>query len=317
MNRAASVAVVAALLASAARRAAAQSPAPIRVRVGGSPNDDMTPLVYAQRSGMFARAGLDVDVEKGLGGAAVAAAVAGGSYDIGKSVISAILAAHERGLPFHVIAPSSIENVDQPYGGLIYRRDEGVATGKDLDGKTIGLTELSSIAHIAVQAWMDQHGGDWHTVKFVEVPAPAMADAVERGRVIAGEANYPIMGEALASGRFKIIPIYGAIAPRFIGGVFYTTTAYSKSHPEAIRTFVRVYYEAARYTNAHHAATVQMMSEFTAVPAAVIATRPRVESPTELNLSMIQPTIDLYARYGVIRQSFPANELVDPNTALR
>ena len=287
------------------------------VRLGGTPNDDMTPVVYAQRTGMFDRAGLDVVLEKGLNGSAVAAAIVGGSYDIGKSVVSALLDAHEKGIPFRIIAPSSIEDVDRPYGGMIYLHDVTVKSGKDLEGQTIAVSSLGSIGRIAVPAWIDQHGGDGSTVKFVEVPFSAIAAAIEQHRAFAGEVTYPNLGAAMATGHFNFIPIYGAIARRFIGGVFYTTQSYAAAHPDVIRTFARVYYQAARYTNAHPEATVQMMAEFTNVPPDVMATLRRVQSAVALDLGQLQPTIDLYAKYGVLKKAFPARELVDPDVPLR
>lgn len=317
MVRASAITQVLAVILAGSAATVAQTNPRMTVRIGGTPNDDMTPIVYAQRTGMFERAGLDVVVEKGMGGSAVAAAVVARSYDIGKSVISSLLSAHEKGIPFRIIAPSSIEDVKHPYGGIIFRRDVTIKSGKDIEGQTIGLGDLGSIGRVAVAAWVDQHGGDGTTVKFVEVPFSAVAAAVEQQRIFAGEVTYPNLGAALATGRFNFIPVYGAIASRLIGGVFYTTDGYSAAHPDVIRTFARVYYEAARYTNAHHNATAQMMSEFTGVPVDVISSRLRVQSAVELNLAQIQPTIDLYAKYGVIKKAFPARELVDPNTSLR
>lgn len=149
------------------------------------------------------------------------------------------------------------------------------------------------------------------------MPGSAIAAAIEQGRIFAGEANYPNLGAALATGKFNFIPVHGAIARRFIGGAFYTTEAYSAAHPDVIRAFAHVYYAAARYTNAHHDATVQMMSAFTGVSADVIASLPRVESAVDLDFAEIQPVIDLYAKYGLIKERFPASDLIDPNASLR
>jgi NitT/TauT family transport system substrate-binding protein len=295
----------------------AQTPPRVAVRVGGTPNDDMTPVVYAQRTGMFERAGLDAVVEKGLNGSAVAAAVASGSYDIGKSVISALLDAHEKGLPFRIVAPSSIEDIHRPYGGLIFLRDAAVRSGKDLEGQTIALGSLGSIGRVALPAWMDQHGGDGSTIKFVEVPFSAVPAAVEQRRVFAGEITYPNLGAAMATGRFSFIPIYGAIASRFIGGVFYTTASFSDAHPDAIRAFARTYYDAARYTNAHPSATAAMMADFTGLPVDAIASMRRVQSAVELDPAQIQPTIALYAKYGLLKKAFPARDLIDERVPVR
>jgi ABC-type nitrate/sulfonate/bicarbonate transport system substrate-binding protein len=81
-------AVLAGIGASLATPAAARAQAAadlITLRLASSPADDTMPVIYAQQSGAFRRAGLDVQLTRATSGSAVAAAVAGGSLDIGKS----------------------------------------------------------------------------------------------------------------------------------------------------------------------------------------------------------------------------------------
>ena len=49
------------------------------LRVGTNAADDVTPLLWAKATGMFAKAGLNVDIQKMTSGSAVTAAVIGGS----------------------------------------------------------------------------------------------------------------------------------------------------------------------------------------------------------------------------------------------
>src|SRR5665213_4227146 len=65
----------------------AQTAAPplITVHLGATPDDDCAPILYAQKAGLFTRAGLNVILDKSRSGAAAAAAVLSGSYDIAKS----------------------------------------------------------------------------------------------------------------------------------------------------------------------------------------------------------------------------------------
>ena len=65
---------VAIALAAGSGSAIAQSKL-ATVNVIASPDDAITPVLYAKASGMFERAGLDVEITKGTGGAAVTAAV--------------------------------------------------------------------------------------------------------------------------------------------------------------------------------------------------------------------------------------------------
>ena len=61
--------------------ATAQAPPPL-IRIGTGPNDQALPLVYADKGGLFARAGLNVEVTRQTNTSTEAAAISGGSLDI-------------------------------------------------------------------------------------------------------------------------------------------------------------------------------------------------------------------------------------------
>src|SRR6202034_2724162 len=73
-----------AAITSMALPAAITAQAPEHITVGASTDDLVRPLLYAVDAGLFKKAGLDVEIVKLANGAAVAAAVAGGSLDLGK-----------------------------------------------------------------------------------------------------------------------------------------------------------------------------------------------------------------------------------------
>jgi hypothetical protein len=76
-----------------------------------------------------------------------------------------------------------------------------------------------------------------------------------------------------------------------------------------VKAFSRVTYQAAAYTNTHHAETATMMSEITKIPLAVFTKMARVESATSGDAELIQPLIDAAAKYKQIPRAFPAAEL--------
>ena len=80
LRRACAATASIALLAAGIGAASAQTtPALTTVRVLASPVDDVMPVLYAQRAGLFRQAGLDVQVDRANSGAAASAAVMGGS----------------------------------------------------------------------------------------------------------------------------------------------------------------------------------------------------------------------------------------------
>jgi len=71
-NFAASLAALA--VARAALQPADAQTAPFAMQLGSNAADDVTPVLWAQHSGMFAKAGLSIDIQKFTSGSAVTAA---------------------------------------------------------------------------------------------------------------------------------------------------------------------------------------------------------------------------------------------------
>lgn len=295
-------------------RASAQAtPSPTVIRLCLPPSDGVTSVVYAKNAGLFDRAGLDVRIEIQSSGAAAAAAVASGVYDIGESSISSILQAHEKGLPFTVVAPAGIYDMKAANEGALLLADSPLRLDRDADNQILGVTSLSSVGHDAYCAWVDAHGGDARTLKFLEIPFSLSEAALEQHRVVATESAEPTLDRALQTGKFRLIPTFSAIAPTFLVSLWFTTKDFSNKNPEAVRTFARVVAAAAAYTNTHHAETAPMMSALTKIPVADILRIKRAVCGSTLSPALIQPAITAAAKYGTLTKSFPAQELIDSN----
>ena len=282
----------------------------VTVRIASIPNDDMTSVLYAWKSGMFARAGLDVQVDKASSGAAVASALIGGTYDIGKSSITPIFDAFEKGLPFTIIACAAIYDAKEPYGGMVVLPDSPIRTGKDMDGKIMGINSLNDIGRVALDAWMMKTGGDPKTLRYIELPMSASPPALAQHRIDAGQMTNPPLAAAIAAHQVRLIPTFSAVAPRFLFSVWFTTKDYATKNPQVVKTFAEVVSRAARYVNTHHQQTVDLVSQWTGITPDTVATMPRVENGEALVPSQLQPVIDASVRDGVIKKAFPATDLL-------
>ena len=60
------------------------------------------------RTGMFEKAGLQIELSMMGSGNAITAAVAGGALDIGLSSLVAIIQGHLRGIPLTIVAPGGL-----------------------------------------------------------------------------------------------------------------------------------------------------------------------------------------------------------------
>lgn len=310
MTRRSALALTAAALAAPAAAAAQTTTS---ITIGGVPEDSITPVLWAQQSGIFKKNGLNVTIQPQRSGAAIASGVAGGAYQIGKSSLTSLIAAYSRGVPLRLVAPAGLWETKNPTIELLVKSDSKLRTAKDLDGKVVAVSSLSDIYAVSFKAWVDQHGGDSASLKFVEMPISAVAAAIEQGRVDAAQLTMPQLQQALDSGKVRAIATpYDAIANEFLYAAWFTTKAYAASNAPVVAAFARSVQESAAYANAHHAQTVSLLAQFTGLPASVIASTRRASYGTTLHPNLVQPVIDACAKYKLIGSRFDAREIIDP-----
>jgi NitT/TauT family transport system substrate-binding protein len=286
------------------------------ITVAGVPEDSITPVLWAQQSGIFTRNGLNVNVQPQNSGSAIASGVAGGSYQIGKSSLTSLIAAHGRGIPLMLVAPAGLWDTKNPTIQMIVRSDSNIRKPADLDGKTIAVSSLSDLYAVSIKAWVDQNGGDAASLKLIEMPISAVPPAIEQGRVDASALTFPQLQEALDSKKVRVIGMpYDAVAKEFLYAAWFTTSEYAQKNPQLVGAFARSVREASIYANAHHAETVPLLAKFTGMSAAEISGARRASYGTTLDPKLIQPVIDTCAKYKLVRTAFDARDIISPVVA--
>jgi NitT/TauT family transport system substrate-binding protein len=284
-----------------------------KVRVAASPDEDILGSLWGVQSGIFRKYGLDVEVTRANSGSAVAAAVAGGSIDIGKSSPISLLTAHAKGIPFVLEAPASIYSSDAPYAALLVAKDSPIKTGRDLNGKTLAVSALGDLYTVVNSAWIDQNGGDSKTVKFLELPSAAVPDAIVAGRVDAATMSNPILVDALASGKTRVLAYsFDAIGHRFIAALYFCMADYAAKNADVLTRFRKALYESGAYVNTHRAETIDTVVKFTGYPVETVRKMQRVTLGMSLDPKLIQPMLDAGVNYKVIPRMFDAKEMCDP-----
>lgn len=303
-------AVATALLASVVTPAGAQTLQ--TVNVISQPVDVTGNLYYAIDLGIFKRMGLDVKIVPIANPALMAEAVAAGSADVGTTNLVAIVRAHQGGQPLVIIAPSGATDKASPLEGIIVGNKTGIKTAKDLNGKTMVVSVLGSIIQVEALAWIDKAGGDWKSIKWVEAPPPADGPMVAAGRVDGAVITETFLSGAIADGNGTLLHYVGPeVSPLLIEGGYFCSIDYATKHPDIVKKFNAALLEAGKWANHNHdeaAAIIQKYSQRTPSPTAHHAVYPEKFKPADL-----QPLIEAAVKYGALKQSINASEMVAPS----
>jgi NitT/TauT family transport system substrate-binding protein len=283
------------------------------VKVAWIPGDIAAEVWYAKDLGYFTKLGLDVDITPIPSGPAISSAVASNAIDVGYSNVLTLAIAHEKGIPFRVIAAANLNAASAPTAGLlVVKSDSPIRTAKDLEGKTLGVAGLDNIAYFAARLWVDQNGGDSSKVRFVEMPLPQLGAAVRAGRIDAAPIDAlgdPTLGKPDDPLRL-LAASFNAISPNFVLSGWFANAQWLTTHQDAAHKFAEAIYQAAGWANAHHHESAEILAKHTQLTVDQIEKATRVPYSTSLSPALIQPSIDVGAKFNMLKRAFPASELI-------
>lgn len=310
ISRARAAALLAAITAAFVSPSSARAQTGASLRIGILPIESASEVYYAKDEGFFAKAGLDADIQPMQNTPSIAAAVVAGAIDVGYVTIDSIASIHEHQIPLVVIAPTIdfVYPTSSGAAGVVVPQSSPIHTAKDLDGKTVAIPALHSLGTTAISAWMDQNGGDSASVKYVEIPFPAIPAALDAGRIDAAFLVEPFYGASLKRDRV-ITDGYSAVSKHWLLGTWVTTSQWAKDHPDVVSRFAAVIHETAVWANRNQAESGAILAKYTKIDPAVIASMARNHYAEQLTPALMQPGIDASAKYNGF-SSFPAQELL-------
>lgn len=274
--------------------------APVHVRAGSVPADTYAEGYYALDTGLFDKAGLSVEIVPFANGAAMAAAAAGGSIDVGIGDATELANGVSRGLPFVLIAGGGVYSSAAPTTTLCVAKSSPIARASDLEGQTVGVVSLVSLMSAGVKSWLSQNGADVAKIQFVEMPFPQMPGALSRGALAAATLSEPIMSDALAADAKILGKPYDAIAKQFNISDWFTTRDWLTKNPDAAKRFVGAIYDAARWANAHHDDSAAILAKYTKIDVERIRRMNRSGYATDMKPAMVQPVLDTAFKYKAL-----------------
>lgn len=290
-----------------ARGAIAQSRTPVRVCIVNG--DTFEEGAYAYELGFFSRGGFDVELTVLNNAGAVAAAVAGGSADVGTCDIVSLGNAINRGIPFALFAGGALYNSNAATTLLCVHKSSSAREAKDLEGQTIAVVTLVGLGTTATRAWLAKNGADLAKIRFLEMPQSDMGPGLERGLLGAAVIVEPMFTAVKPNVRV-LGKVYDAIAKEFLISDWFSTRDWLTKNADAAKRLVAVLYQTARFANAHHDQTLPILAKYTKTTPDQLRGIVRAAFATTLTPALIQPVIDAAVEYKSLEHPVDAAAVI-------
>lgn len=169
---------------------------------------------------------------------------------------------------------------------------------------------------MSTQAWVEKHGGDWSSIRILEIPQPAMVAAVQQGRIDGMSMQSPGSTIALASGAVRMLADpFEAVAPRFSIAAWFSSTSWVKANADAVARFGRAMTEASDYATAHPKEVLPLLADFSGVEPSVLENAARAPFIAGMRPSDFQPLVDIMVRDHILDHRLDATDLIAGSAA--
>ncbi|WP_158642319.1 ABC transporter substrate-binding protein [Actinomadura sp. WAC 06369] len=217
------------------------------------------PLVAGVEQGIYEKHGLNVTLNAGTGSATTLQTVANGSDDIGYADAGAMVQAAGKRMPVRMVGGM----VQKSPLAVFTRGDSGIASAKDLAGKSAGFT-AGSAPETVFPAFAKASGLDPESVTLNKVDVPTRDSLFVQGKT---QFTFGLLNVTEPNMKVKCkcdliaIPYADAGLDVLSSGIV-TSEKFAKENGDALRKFLAATAEAVQTTNANTDAAVESFFEF-------------------------------------------------------
>tara|TARA_R110000851_G_scaffold327394_1_gene496927 strand:+ start:103395 stop:104303 length:909 start_codon:yes stop_codon:yes gene_type:complete len=219
-----------------------------KVAIGYPPAADWLPAMVAKEKGYFDSRGLDVELNKIAIVSNIPAALMSGSLNIGATTPTALIDTSAAGLDLVAIVGATRFVKDPAIFSLVAREGSGIKSGKDLEGKRIGVPGIRSVADVLLRKWMMNEGVDVSKVSIVEAPFPQMRDLLKSGTIDAVPVLEPFRSRILADNTgYRVTDYIADVDPDILGVMWSGSRKWLDANPEVAPAFREAIAEAVQF----------------------------------------------------------------------
>jgi len=285
---------------------------PATIKVGVIPIADVAPLYLGMQQGFFKDEQLTVEPQIAEGGAAIATSVLSGDYDFGFSNVVSLVTARSKKLPLKIVSQgvSGNETEEEAFDTLLVPKGSDIKAARDLEGKTVAVNALNNIGPLSINYAIEQAGGDYRKVKYVEVPFPDMIAALEAERVDAAWVVEPFASQGKGAGMRSIFAPFEAVSPNLTIATYFTTEQKINEQGDVVDRFVRAMQKSLQYAQGNPDAVRKIVLTYTKIPKPAADNMTLPNWNPDYNDASIEKTIRLAQKYGFVEGSVTLDDVI-------
>jgi NitT/TauT family transport system substrate-binding protein len=230
----------------------------LRVGKAGREAFSFVPVDVGQRTGIFRKHGLDLQIASFGGDARVQQAMAADGIDIGLGSGPG-LAFIVKGAPVKGVAAMA----DPPLiFALVVRADDSVKTADDLKGRKVGVSTVGSVTSWIISEVSRRKG--WNIDGIVQVPIGDDANriaALKTRSVDAAIVNLAVALNFVQRGEGRVLLRFGDLVKDFHIHVIFATDKVIAEKPGAVRQFLAGWFETIAFMRHNRAETTAIANE--------------------------------------------------------
>lgn len=303
--------LLAALVCALAFGSSAPAGAAVKVVAGFTAVSDCDALFVAKDMGLFAKRGLDVDLQLLSNSNVLAQSMVAGSVQVGCIVPPVLLQAVAGGLDLVGIAGATVTKHNMKTTGVIARTGSNINAPHDFIGKKIAVSGLGSNMYILFTQWLAQQHIDPKQVTFVEAAFSLQGDLLKSGNVDAVLTADPFMNRIVTAGTGYVVSYFPADLPEGTRLVIFASTRDWAKNVAVRKAFQDALAEGSQYGEAHKDIEDFTISKYLGLPLPVVQSSQRSPADTKLTAGQLRWWADAMTREGLLTSPVAVGSIIE------
>lgn len=281
------------------------------IKVASLPLVDDAALHIAVKEGYFKAEGLTVQVEPVQQSIQALPALTKGDVDViaGANYVTFLMANEKGALKLRVLAEGA--TLKSNMMDVLALPKSNIKTAKDLEGKKVAVNILNNIQSLTLNQILKANNVDPTKIKYVAVPFPQMAAALQSGQVDAIHAVEPFISDAQKKTGAKVVVDGGSdpVADMPISG-YVSTSDFTTKYPKTAAAFQRAIIKAQQLAATDRKVVEQVLPGYTKIDAQTAAIITLPGFPTSLNTTRMQRLADLMTNSGMLQSKVDLSSIL-------